>query len=323
MRLGFFTACLPDLNLSTIAAWATSAGFDALELAAWPRAGSRDHTASHIDVRNLGLADAETVRETLTGHGVVASALGFYENNLHPDEERRGHIHEHLRACVDAAALLGIPCVGTFVGRDPSRSVGENLSLSRRVFPPLVDYAAERGVKIAIENCPMEGWHPDGYPANLAYSPELWEELVFPLGLYLNWDPSHLWWQGIDPVEALRPYVDRVVHVQAKDTSVDAKARTRYGVFGTALRTDPWDSGWWHYRVPGRGDIDWHDVIDALHDLGYDGVVSIEHEDPVWSGTQERIKHGLELARDTLRPLVSRTSPIAAAKGENHGDGSR
>ena len=106
--------------------------------------------------------------------------------------------------------------VGTFIGRDPGRSVAENLREAERVFPPLVDYAGERGVKLMIENCVMEGWHPDGYPGNLAYSPELWE-WMFELGLYLNFDPSHLLWLGIDPVAALKPYVDRVAHAHAKD----------------------------------------------------------------------------------------------------------
>ena len=82
----------------------------------------------------------------------------------------------------------------------------------------------------------MEGWHPDGYPGNLAYSPELWE-WMFALGLKLNFDPSHLMWLGIDPVSALRPYVDHVAHVQAKDIQCDAQRRNRYGFFGKAVGT--------------------------------------------------------------------------------------
>ena len=105
-----------------------------------------------------------------------------------------------------------------------------------------------------IENCVMEGWHPDGYPGNLAYSPELWE-WMFELGLYLNFDPSHLLWLGIDPVAALRPYVDRVVHAHAKDAETFPEQRNRFGFFGrTATREqDPWDMGWWRYRIPGLG----------------------------------------------------------------------
>ena len=102
------------------------------------------------------------------------------------------------------------------------------------VFRPLVDHAGEAGVKLIIENCVMEGWHPDGYPGNLAYSPELWE-WMFSLGLYLNYDPSHLLWMGIDPVEAVKPYVDRIPHAQAKDIELDPAARNRFGWPGRAV----------------------------------------------------------------------------------------
>ena len=159
-------------------------------------------------------------------------------------------------------------------------------------------------MKIVIENCVMEGWHPDGYPGNLAYSPELWE-WMFDLGLYLNFDPSHLVWMGIDPVEALRPYVDKVAHAQAKDIEVFPDRRTRYGWPGRAVaREDPWDVGWWRYRVPGLGQVDWRRVVDTLYEGGFDGVLSVEHEDPVWGGDEPRIETGLEVAHRTLRPLL-------------------
>src|SRR6185312_8687985 len=149
-------------------------------------------------------------------------------------------IHAHLRRCIDAAALLGCSLVGTFIGRDPNRSVGENVKLAGKELPPLVEYAGERGVRLIVENCPMEGWHPDGYPGNLAYSPELWE-WMFSLGFYLNYDPSHLLWLGIDPVAAVQPYVDKVAHAQAKDAQIFPDRRNRYGYPGIAVdRKDPW-----------------------------------------------------------------------------------
>ena len=138
-----------------------------------------------------------------------------------------------------------------------------------------------------IENCVMEGWHPDGYPGNLAYSPELWE-WMFGLGFYLNFDPSHLLWLGIDPVAALRPYVDRVIHAHAKDAEIVPRAeRNRYGFFGRVAtrEQDPWDMGWWRYRIPGLGEVDFRRYVDTLYEGGFDGVLSVEHEDPVWGGT--------------------------------------
>lgn len=304
MKLGFLTACLPGLPLSAIAEWAAGQGYEALEVATWPSTGSRDFEASHIDVAAFGERQADDVRALFDKHGLELSAFAYYENNLHPDEARRSEIAEHVRRNVDAAALLGVPYVGTFIGRDPGLSVAENMRLGERVLPPLVEYAGERGVKLIIENCVMEGWHPDGYPGNLAYSPELWE-WMFSLGLYLNYDPSHLIWLGIDPVKALRPYVDRIPHAQAKDAQLDVEARDRYGFFGrTTGRRSPWDVGWWRYRVPGLGDVDWRGVVDTLYEGGFTGVLSVEHEDPVWGGDEARVKLGLQIAHRTLRPLI-------------------
>jgi sugar phosphate isomerase/epimerase len=304
MKLGFLTACLPGRSLQDIADWAATAGFEALEVAAWPELGDRPFTASHLAVDGFGEADADRVRALFNRHGLELSSLAFYDNNLHPDPAERKAVNDHVLACIDAAALLGCPTVGTFIGRDPGKTVAENLREAERVFAPLVERAGEQGVKLIIENCVMEGWHPDGYPGNLAYSPELWE-WMFSLGLYLNFDPSHLMWMGIDPVEAVRPYIGKIPHAQAKDIELFPGRRTRYGWPGKAVsRDDPWDTGWWRYRVPGLGEVDWRRLIDVLYEHGFDGVLSVEHEDPVWGGSEGRIRTGLQVARRTLRPLM-------------------
>jgi sugar phosphate isomerase/epimerase len=304
MKLGLLTACLPGAGLDEIAAWAGAHGYRALEVAAWPDRPGREWEASHLDVEAFDQGAADRVGELLERNDLTLSAVAYYENNLHVDPDIRDATHLHLRRCIDAAALMGCGLVGTFVGRDVSLSVSENLALAEKVFPPLVQYAADRGVRLVIENCPMEGWHPDGYPANLAYSPELWDWLA-GLGLYLNYDPSHLMWLGIDPVPALLGHLDRVLHVQAKDVEIDAAARNRYGVFGRLVeKPSPWDSGWWRYRIPGRGQVDWGRIVDALYAAGYDGVVSVEHEDPVWGGDPEQVKNGLRIAERTLGPLI-------------------
>jgi sugar phosphate isomerase/epimerase len=303
MKLGFLTACLPDRSLEEIARWAAEHDFEALEVAAWPALGDRPFTATHIDVASL---DADAVGALFERHGLELSSLAYYDNNLHPDPAERAAVHEHLARCVDAAAELGCPTVGTFVGRHPGKTVAENLREAEEAFKPAVDRAGERGVKLLVENCVMEGWHPDGYPGNLAYSPELWE-WMFELGLYLNYDPSHLIWMGIDPVEAVRPYLGRIPHAQAKDIQVFPERRDRYGWPGKAVeRPDPWDVGWWRYRVPGLGDVDWRRLVDAMYEGGFDGVLSVEHEDPVWGGAEERVEAGLEIAHRTLRPLMVR-----------------
>jgi sugar phosphate isomerase/epimerase len=304
VKLGFLTACLPGRSLEEIAAWAAAEGYAALEVAAWPALGDRPFTATHLDVDGFDAGAAERVGALFDQHGLTLSSLAFYDNNLHPDPDERAAVNAHVASCIDAAALLGVPTVGTFVGRDPQLSVAENLRVAEKLFPPLVERAGEKGVKLVIENCVMEGWHPDGYPGNLAYSPELWE-WMFDLGLYLNYDPSHLVWMGIDPVEALRPYVDHVAHAQAKDVEVFPERRNRYGWPGKAVvREDPWDVGWWRYRVPGLGQVDWRRVVDTLYEGGFDGVLSVEHEDPVWGGTEDRVKTGLQVAHRTLSPLL-------------------
>jgi sugar phosphate isomerase/epimerase len=304
MKLGFLTACLPGDSLTEIAAWAGGHGYAALEVAAWPRRRGREWEASHLDVATFGESDATETRDMMARNGLEISAVAYYENNLHQDPATREATHEHLRRCIDAAALLDVRLVGTFVGRDVTRTVADNLALAEKVMPPLVEYAAARDIRLVVENCPMEGWHPDGYPANLAYSPELWDWMA-DLGLWLNYDPSHLVWLGIDPLAALDAHTDRVLHVQAKDVEVDAAGRNRFGVFGQVVDRQPWLSGWWRYRIPGLGEVDWRRLIDRLHQTGYDGVVSVEHEDPVWSGASERVRRGLAVAEHTLAPLVN------------------
>ena len=208
------------------------------------------------------------------------------------------------RASTPPLALGGVP-VGTFIGRDPGRSVADNLREAERIFPPLVDYAGERGVRLMIENCVMEGWHPDGYPGNLAYSPELWE-WMFELGLYLNFDPSHLLWLGIDPVAALRPYVDRVAHAHAKDAETFPAERNQYGFFGrlSTREEDPWDMGWWRYRIPGLGQVDFR----ALRRRALRGRLRrspvCRARGPGVGREPEKIEAGLVIAHRNLRGLV-------------------
>jgi sugar phosphate isomerase/epimerase len=305
VKLGFLTACMPERPLEDVAHWAGAHGYEALELAAWPTLGDRPFTASHLAADAFDARERERVETALADNGLGLSALAYYDNNLHPDPREREAIHAHVRACIDAAAALGGVPVGTFIGRDPGRSVLDNLREAERALPPLVAYAAERGVPLMIENCVMEGWHPDGGPGNLAYSPELWE-WMFELGFHLNFDPSHLLWLGIDPIAALKPYVGRVIHAHAKDAETFPAQRDRYGFFGrVATRAqEPWEMGWWRYRIPGLGQVDFRRYVDTLYEGGFDGTLSVEHEDPVWGGTPQKVEQGLEIAHRTLRPLV-------------------
>jgi sugar phosphate isomerase/epimerase len=305
MKLGMLTACLPGWSLDRIAGFAQQQGYERLEVAVWPGTGGRDFEAAHLPVATFTDDDAQATRELLDRTGLEISALAYYENNLHQDPTRREEIRAHLRHAIDAAAALGVPYVGTFIGRDTTKSVRENMREGDRVLPELVDYAGERGVGLIIENCVMEGWHPDGYPGNIAYSPELWG-WVTDLGFGLNWDPSHLTWIGIDPLETILPFAEHIVHAQAKDLELFPAKRNEYGFFGKVDKgDDPWDMGWWRFRVPGRGVVDWPHVVDRLYEAGFDGTLSVEHEDPLWGGTDEKVLEGLRIAHRTLRPLIA------------------
>jgi sugar phosphate isomerase/epimerase len=305
MKLGMLTACLPGWDLARIAEFASTEGYERLEVAVWPGTGGRDFEAAHLPVATFTDEDAQATRELLDRTGLEISALAYYENNLHQDPARREEVRTHLKHAVDAAQLLGVPYVGTFVGRDMTKSVRENMAEGDRVLPELVDYAGERGVRLVIENCVMEGWHPDGYPGNIAYSPELWE-WVTGLGFGLNWDPSHLTWIGIDPVETILPFAEHIVHAQAKDVELFPGRRNEYGFFGKVDKgEDPWEMGWWRFRVPGRGVVDWPRVVDRLYEAGFAGTLSVEHEDPLWSGEDVKVLEGLRIAHRTLRPLIA------------------
>ncbi|MBA2476657.1 MAG: sugar phosphate isomerase/epimerase [Actinobacteria bacterium] len=301
MKLGLLTAAFPELSLEQVAEWAAASGYEALEVACWPAAGGerrRYAGVSHLDVESF---DPDAVNELIAGHGLTISALAYYPNNLHADDAHREEVNAHLRRVIEAAERLGVEVVGTFVGNDKDRPLPENLERFRRIWPPLVDHAAERGVRIAIENCPMffsyDEWPGGG---NLAYAPAIWEEMFEAIPdehFGLNLDPSHLVWLMIDYERAVYDFAGRIFHVHAKDLEIRREGLHRHGSFSGGL-------GWQVPRLPGLGEVRWNRFLSALYAVGYDGVVSVEHEDRRFEGDEELVKRGFELARDVLRPLL-------------------
>ena len=301
MKLGLLTAPFPRRSLKQVAAWAASEGFEMLEVACWPAAGGerrRYAGTSHIDVSRV---DVGAVRDVLDRHGLEISSLAYYPNNLHPDSAERRAANTHLKKVIDAAAKLDIGVVGTFVGRDKTKNVPDNFREFRKVWPRLVDYAESRGVKIAIENCPMIfSW--DEWPGgtNLASSPAHWDEMfgiVDSPSFGLNLDPSHLVWLMIDYERVVRDYASKIFHVHAKDMEIDRDGLYRHGTASLGM-------GWQVPRLPGLGEVRWDRFIAALYREGYDFVVSIEHEDRAFEATEELVKRGFLIARDALRPLL-------------------
>jgi len=301
VKLGLMTAAFPDLTLEQVAEWSAANGFEMLEVACWPSGrGERRRYAGvcHIDVEAL---DADAVRERIARHGLEISSLAYYPNNLDPDPDERAAANEHLRRVIDAAQALGVGIVGTFVGKDQWKSVPDNFEVFRAVWPGLVDYAAERGVRIAIENCPMifsyDEW-PGGI--NLASTPAAWDEMfsiVDSPSFGLNLDPSHLVWLQIDYERVVRDYAAKIFHVHAKDMEIDRDGLYRNGTISLGM-------GWQVPRLPGLGEVRWDRFLAALYRAGYDFVVSIEHEDRAFEATEELVKRGFLIARDALKPLL-------------------
>jgi len=308
MKLGFLTACLPQLSLEELVRWAAEEKFQTLELAAWPVDSARDYKAQQIDAARFTGDDAARVKDLFAGHRISISAMAYYDNNLDPDPKKREAYHGHLKRVIDVASLLDVKLVGTFVGARPDKLPAENMKEIGTTFRELVKYAEGKGVKLMIENCPMENWQRFGLPGNFAYSPELWDALfneVPSRNFGLNFDPSHLFWLGIDYVRAAKEYAQRIFHAHAKDTEMLADGQYRHGLFGCQIDPAPWKSGWWRYRMPGLGMIDWKRLISTLQEGGYDHVLSIEHEDPVWEGSVDKIKQGLKLGRKHLSQFVA------------------
>jgi sugar phosphate isomerase/epimerase len=284
-----------------VAEWAAGEGFEALEIACWPAGGGerrRYAGVTHIDVESF---DPDDVHQVMSRHGLAISSLAYYPNNLHPDDAHREEVNGHLRKVIDAAERLGVRLVGTFAGNDKDRPLPENLERFRQIWPPLVDYAAERDVRIAIENCPMifsyDEW-PGG--TNLAYAPAIWDEMFAAIpndNFGLNLDPSHLVWLMIDYERAVYDYGDRIFHAHAKDLEVRRDGLYRHGTFSSGI-------GWQVPRLPGLGEVRWDRFLAALYAVGYDHVVSIEHEDRGFEGDEELVKRGFRLARDVLRPHI-------------------
>lgn len=300
MKLGFVSAILEELPFDEVLTFAAEEGFDCVEVMCWPKASTdarRYAGVSHIDVDGFGAAEARDVRERLSHHGVAISGLGYYPNPLAADASERRTYVEHIRKVISAAAVLGVGVVNTFVGRDPSRPVEEQWDTFESVWKPLVEHAEEEGVRIGIENCPML-FSLDEWPGgkNLAVSPAIWREMFerIPSAAFgLNFDPSHLHWQGIDIARALHEFAERIVHVHAKDERIDHELLFQRGYLGL---------GWHVPKIPGLGDIDWDKYFRDLDEIGWQGPVVIEVEDRAFEGS---LKDRMEAVRRSKRYLDS------------------
>ena len=303
MKLGILTAPFPDLPLQHVADWASGAGFAALEIACWPSVGGEKRRyagTSHLPIEDMTPALASEIVGQIAGKGLSISGLGYYPNPLHADAAHRESVIGHLKKVISAAAMMKVGVVNTFVGGDRTLTVDQNWERAAQIFPPIIAHASGNGVTLAFENCPMIFSH-DEWPGghNIAYSPKIWRRIFESWGeaVGMNFDPSHLVWQMIDPLRFIREFGGRMVHVHAKDLMIDREGLYENGIMSLGM-------GWQWPRMPGLGDVDWAKTFAGLYRAGYDGPIIIEHEDRNFEGTRDKVERGFLLARDVLSPFI-------------------
>ena len=303
MKLGLLTAPFPQTPLTELADWASSAGFEALEVVCWPKDAGVDRRyagTSHIDVVDLSDAHAGEIASEIAAKGLSISALGYYPNPLHPDADHRERVIGHLRSVIVAARKLGVPLVNTFMGADHAKTPDQNWEDAQKIWPDIVAFAQDNGVKITIEHCPMifsyDEW-PGGH--NLANTPIQWRRILEKWGgtIGINLDPSHFVWQMIDTTRFIREFGPHILHFHAQDLMIDRDGLYDHGIMSMAM-------GWQIRRLPGLGEVNWPAIFSELYRAGYKGECIIEHEDRDFEGSDELLKRGFLLARDVLRPYV-------------------
>ena len=304
MQLGFVSAILPDLSLAEVAKFAAATGYTCVELMCWPvsKAERRYAGVTHVDVTDFTSAKADNVRRIAEDAKVQISALGYYSNALSPNREEGEAAIAHLRKVIQAAALLGMKTVNTFIGRDWTRSVDDNWPRLLEVWKPLVKLAEGNGIRIGIENCPML-FSRDEWPGgkNIATSPKLWRRLFADIGsasLGLNYDPSHMIWQRMDYLRPMREFKDRLFHIHAKDVRIDTERLDEVGILAHPNE--------YHTpKLPGMGDVDWGKFFSVLTDVGYQGPVCVEVEDRAYEHSLDARKASLKQSYNYLRNFIT------------------
>lgn len=303
MKLGFVSAILAEWTFEEMIDTASALGFQCVEAACWPQGKAERRYAGvcHIDAEHLTEEKAAYIRNYCKERKVDISALAFYPNVMEKDEEKRQANISHLKKVIDASARLGVYLVTTFIGRDQTGTVEENLELVKKIWPPILDHAEKKGVRIAIENCPMlfgeEQW-PGGQ--NLMTTPAIWERVFQILpneNLGINYDPSHFVWQMMDYIKPLYQFKDKIYHVHYKDIKLYEDKLKKVGTMAYPL-------DYMSPKLPGLGDVNWGKYVSALTDIGYDGFSCIEVEDRAFEGSKEKILDSLKLSKKYMDQFI-------------------
>lgn len=303
MKLGFVSAILPELSFNEVLRFGYEAGYGCVEVMCWPvgKAERRYAGVTHIDVNDLSETRASEIRDQVAQSGVSISGLGYYPNPLSSDREEAQTYIDHIMKIIEAAPLLGVGVVNSFIGRDPSKSIEGNWPRFKEVWEPIIKHAEANGVRIGIENCPMY-FSDDEWPSgkNLAYSPAIWRRMFeeIPSDHFgLNFDPSHFIWLQMDYVKAIREFGHKFIHVHAKDARINRDGLDDHGILGTPLQ--------YHTpKLPGLGDVDWGKFFSALSETSYRGPVCVEVEDRPYEETLDGRKGSLLQSQRYLSQFV-------------------
>ncbi|MGG7215063.1 sugar phosphate isomerase/epimerase family protein [Clostridium nigeriense] len=305
MKLGFVSAILDQADYEEMMDTAEKLGFQCVEVACWPqgKAERRYAGVSHINVEKILEDDVYTkhILDYAEEKKVQISSLAYYPNTMDSDLEKRNTAVEHLKNVIRASNKLGIGMVTTFIGRDQTKTVEENLELVKEIWPPIIKLAEELKVKVAIENCPMlfgvDQW-PGGQ--NLMTTPRIWKQVfeILPSDyLGINYDPSHFVWQMIDYIKPIYEFKDKIFHVHYKDIKLYTDKLNQVGIMAYPLE-------FMSPKLPGLGDVDWGKYVSALTDIGYDGPTCIEVEDKAFEGSQEKVMDSLKLSKRYIEQFV-------------------
>jgi sugar phosphate isomerase/epimerase len=312
MRIGFASLVgVEPVPFPELVRWAAGNGLESIEVnlgPTYPVIGDALFPG-HLDPAAIIRDGPGPTQELLAHHGMSIHALAPMINLLTSDLSLREERIAFFRSTIEAASVLGVPTVVTFAGSafgmhfygmpgvgdgHASNRVKDNLRIFAEAYRPLAEFAGERGVRIAFETAGR-----GGSEGNIAHSPELWDamfEAVPSPAIGLSFDPSHLVWLQIPHIpDIIRHYGPRIYHVDGKDVEILWGRLARQGMLG---------SSWWRYRLPGLGALDWPGIISALRDIGYDGVIAIENEDPLCPGLAG-VKQAAEFLRQQLRGFAS------------------
>jgi len=264
--LGTITKNMRRRSLTEIVKITSGMGYGAIEISSRPK-------EKHVNVEDILADGGKEVRETVSEGGLVISALTCHLNLMDP--ERGPGFAEHFDKVIRAASKLEVSTITAVTGSRPGKADEDAFRSMAEVWRPMIDLAEDLGVKIAFET----------FPPNIAYNIPTIErafEILDSENVGLNFDPSHAVWQGIDNYRIIKVFHDRIFHAHAKDTEIMEEILSERGVTS---------KGWWRFRVPGWGSIDWRRIITSLKAAGYDSVLSFEHEDKTFNDLEGTLKN--------------------------------